>query len=55
VKAALASGPWAFIILGGGHDLFAGVRRLAGGRAEYIRVTTARFRELAGKEPGNRP
>jgi hypothetical protein len=53
VMAALASGPCAFIILGGGHDLSASVRRLVGGRAGYIRVTTTRYEEMTGKAPGN--
>src|SRR5260370_29877464 len=35
-KAALTSGPCAFIVLGGGHDLSSSVRRLTGGQAEYM-------------------
>lgn len=48
VQAALASGPVSVLILGGEHDLSASVRRLDGGTAEYMRVTTARYREFAG-------
>jgi len=46
VKAALREGPVAVIVLGGAHDLTASVGRL-GGRCEYLRVTTRRFREMA--------
>jgi hypothetical protein len=46
---ALASGPCSVLVLGGGHDLSASVRRL-GGTAEYIRVTTGRYREFAGRD-----
>jgi hypothetical protein len=45
VKAALESGPCAFVILGGAHDLSASVRRLGGGQTEYVRVTTGAYRE----------
>jgi hypothetical protein len=48
VKAALASGPCSLLILGGAHDLSASVRRLGGGTAEYLRVSTARYKEVAG-------
>jgi hypothetical protein len=48
VKAALDSGPCALLILGGGHDLTASVRRLGKGKVEYVRVTTARYKEFAG-------
>src|SRR5262249_6484610 len=50
VKVALDSGPFALLILGGGHDLSASVRRLGKGRVEYMRVTTARYREFAGSD-----
>jgi len=36
----LASGPCAFVILGGSHDLSASVQRLGGGTTDYLRVTT---------------
>jgi hypothetical protein len=49
VKAALASGPCSLLVLGGGHDLSPSVRRL-GGAAEYIRVTTGRYREFVGRD-----
>src|SRR4051794_3190306 len=39
VRAALASGPVALVILGGAHNLADSVRRL-GGDVEYVRVTT---------------
>jgi len=50
VKAALDSGPCALLILGGGHDLTASVRRLGKGKVEYVRVTTSRYKEFAGSE-----
>jgi hypothetical protein len=46
VRAALASGPCRFIILGGSHDLSASIGRLGRGTAEYIRVTTRRYKEF---------
>jgi hypothetical protein len=50
VRAALASGLCALLVLGGGHDLAESVRRLGGGTSEYFRVTTRRYREFAGRE-----
>src|SRR4051812_4965443 len=50
VRAALASGPCSLLVLGGGHDLSASVRRLGGWAAEYLRVTTRRYREFAGRD-----
>jgi hypothetical protein len=50
VRAALASGPCALIVLGGSHDLSASVRRLGKGTTEYLRVTTTGYREVAGGE-----
>jgi hypothetical protein len=50
VKAALDGGPCTLVIRGGGHDLTASVRRLGKGNAEYVRVTTVRYREFAGSE-----
>jgi hypothetical protein len=47
VRAALQSGPVAVIVLGGDHDLSGAVRRLAPGDCEYLRVTPARYAELA--------
>jgi hypothetical protein len=41
VRAALASGPCAVLILSGGQDLSDSVRRLGGRAAEYLRVTMA--------------
>jgi hypothetical protein len=49
VKAALATGPVAFIVLGGWHDLSASVRRLGEGSTEYLRVTTRAVERFAGK------
>jgi hypothetical protein len=49
VKRALASGTCSVLVLGGAHDLSASVRRLGGGNAEYIRVTTRRFKQVAGE------
>jgi hypothetical protein len=49
VRAVLDGGPLALIVLGGAHDLTDSVRRLGGGRCEYIRVTTKRFRQFSGE------
>jgi predicted LPLAT superfamily acyltransferase len=46
VKAAVRSGRAALIVLGGWHDLSESVRALAPGW-EYLRVTTARYRQVA--------
>jgi hypothetical protein len=50
VKVATARGPFALIVLGGSHDLSDSVRRLGGGRCEYIRLTTSRVRQFADGE-----
>ncbi len=47
VKSMLDNGPFGFIILGGSHDLSESVQRLGGGRCEYIRVTTRKYKEFA--------
>jgi hypothetical protein len=47
VKAALASGPCALIVLGGGHDLTGSVRSLSNGTCQYMRVVTRRYKEFA--------
>ena len=49
VRAALRSGPCSLLILGGGHDLSAAVRRLGGGDTEYLRVFTRRYEQFAGE------
>jgi hypothetical protein len=49
VNAALASGSVAVLVLGANHDLSPSVRRLGGGTAEYLRVTTAAVGRFAGK------
>jgi hypothetical protein len=46
VRAAMASGPVSVIILGGAHDLTAAVQKIGGWRVQYLRVTTARYREF---------
>jgi hypothetical protein len=48
VKLALDNTPFSLLILGGDHDLSESVRRTTSG-AEYIRVTTTRYKELAGR------
>jgi hypothetical protein len=55
IVAALRHGPIAVIVLGGGHDLSAQVRRLGGGRCDSLRVTTARYREAAGEDDRHDP
>lgn len=49
VKRLLERGPFAFIIVGGSHDLSENVQRLSNGKAEYIRVTTERYSGFAGE------
>src|SRR5262249_38565372 len=44
-------GPVAVLVLGGAHDLSASVRAVAPG-AEYLRVTTRRYREASGQAGG---
>jgi hypothetical protein len=48
VKLALDNAPFSLLILGGDHDLSESVRR-ASKSAEYIRATTKRYNELAGR------
>ena len=45
VRNLLSRSTSAVIILGGGHDLSTQVKRLGGGRCEYVRVTTKGFPE----------
>jgi hypothetical protein len=47
IKAAIASGPCAVLILGGDHDLSASVKRLGGATVEW--VTTSRYNEVAAR------
>ncbi len=46
VRNTLKQGAFALVVLGGSHDLSASVARVMGGKGEYIRVTTSRFKEL---------
>lgn len=48
VRAALAHGLFAFIVLGGGHDLTDNVNRLAGSDCEYLRVSTKWYKAFSG-------
>jgi hypothetical protein len=45
VRAALARGPCALIVLGGGHNLTQSVRRVAGPDCEYVRLAVASYPE----------
>ena len=45
VRAALARGPFALVVLGGGHDLTQSVRRVAGADCKYLRVIVASYQE----------
>ena len=47
VKTVLKEGSFGLMILGGDHDLSENVRRLGGGRCEYVRVTMKRFEQAA--------
>jgi hypothetical protein len=49
VRAALKRGPCSVLLLGGGHDLSATVRRLGRGDTEYLRVITRRYAQFAGE------
>lgn len=49
VRTAFADGPFAVVILGGSHDLSVSASRFTGGRCEYLRVTTTRFKELSSR------
>lgn len=49
VKNALKSGPMCLMILGGEHDLTESLNRLGGGKCEYFRITTKRYREINGE------
>jgi hypothetical protein len=45
VRAALARGPFALVVLGGGHDLTESVLRVAGAECEYVSVTVGSYPE----------
>jgi hypothetical protein len=49
VRAALAPGPVAVILLGASHDLSAAVAKLGRGSTEYVAVTTKAVERFAGK------
>jgi hypothetical protein len=53
VRRALSAGPplvvLVVLVLGGHHDLGEALRRQGGGRVEYLRVATKRYRDLAGR------
>ena len=46
VRTLLKAGAFAFVILGGAHDLQDNITRLAGGDCEYVVVTTRAYRRL---------
>ena len=48
VKNLLKGGSFDLMILGGDYDLSESVRRLGDAKCEYVRVTTGRFRNVAG-------
>jgi hypothetical protein len=47
VRAALAAGPCALIVLGGAHNLTDSVRRLGKGTCDYLRIVTRAYQEFA--------
>jgi hypothetical protein len=49
VRAALASGPVAVIVLGASHDLSAAVAKLGSGSVEHVQVTTSAVERFAGR------
>jgi hypothetical protein len=54
VRAALAAGPCAVIVLVGAHDLSDSVRRLGRGSCQYIRVACRRYVEFGEVEGARR-
>ena len=46
VKNVLKARPFGLMILGGDHDLTENVKRVGGGRCEYIRVTLNRYKRV---------
>ena len=48
VKKMLDGGPFAFVVLGGGHDLSDNIERLGGGSCEYLTVETKMYSQLSG-------
>lgn len=50
VEVLLKHGGVVVVVLGGRHDLTDSVRRLGGGRTEYVRVTTKKYRKVAGND-----
>ena len=49
VKNLLHDGSFAFIVLGGGHDLSDNIERLSGGTCEYLTVETLKYQELSNQ------
>lgn len=49
VRNVLKDGSLALINLGGEHDLTESINQLGGGKCEYIRVTTKRYKEINGE------
>lgn len=49
VKNVLKSGSFGLMILGGDHDLTENVKRVGGGKCEYIRVTLNRYKQVEEK------
>ena len=47
VKKMLDGGPFAFVVLGGGHDLSDNIERLGGGTCEYLTVETGWYSRLS--------
>lgn len=47
VKKMLDGGPFAFVVLGGGHDLSDNIERLSGGTCEYLTVETGWYSQLS--------
>ena len=43
----LKGASFGLMILGGDHDLSESVRRIGGGRCEYVKVTMGRFNQAA--------
>ena len=49
VKNVLKAGSFGLMILGGDHDLTDNVKRVGGGKCEYIRVTLKRYKQVEEK------
>jgi hypothetical protein len=55
VRTLLKAGKFAFVILGGAHDLHDNIVRLSDGNCEYVVVTTRSYRRFGLRREGQPP